>query len=75
LILQLLGLGSVFDKVLDLIQLDITARFEPAGVMKDEAIGCWVLKLVFNVVFSALKNYIESSSSQEDTDQSGTDRC
>jgi len=52
LILQLLAL---FDKILDPIQLrvDSTARFEPAGVMKDKAVSRWVLKLVFDLVFSA----------------------
>ena len=59
LILQLLALGSVFDKVLDPIQLVGIARFEPVGLVKDEAVSCWVLKLVFNLVFSALKIYIK----------------
>jgi hypothetical protein len=59
LILQLLALSSVFDEVLDPFQLDSTACFEPAGVVKDKAVSCWVLKLVFDIVFSALKIYIE----------------
>lgn len=55
LILQLLALSSDFDEILDLFQLVSTACFEPAGVVKDEAVSCWVLKLVFDLVFSALK--------------------
>jgi hypothetical protein len=59
LILQLLALSSVFDEVLDLFQLVGTACFEPAGVVKYKAVSCWVFKLVFDLVFSALKIYIE----------------
>lgn len=59
LIFQFLAFSSFFDKVLDLIQLASTARFEPAGVVKDKAVRCWILKLTFDLVFSALKNYIK----------------
>jgi hypothetical protein len=59
MILQLLALSLVFDKVLDLFQLVSTTRFEPAGVMKDKAMSCWILELMFDVVFSALNNYSE----------------
>jgi hypothetical protein len=58
-ILQLLALSPVFDKVLDLFQLVSTTRFEPAGVMKDKAVSCWILKLMFDAVFSTLNNYSE----------------
>jgi hypothetical protein len=56
MILQLLALSPLFDKVLDLFQLVSTTRFEPAGVMKDKAMRCWILELMFDVVFSALNN-------------------
>jgi len=59
LIPQLLALSSPFDKVLDLIQLICAARFEPTGVVKDKAMSCRILKLVFDVVFSTLNDYIE----------------
>jgi hypothetical protein len=59
MILQLLALSPVFDEVLDFCQLVSTTRFEPAGVMKDKAVSCWILKLMLDVVFSALNNYSE----------------
>ena len=59
MILQLLALSPLFDKFLDFFQLISTTRFEPAGVMKDKAMSRWILKLMFDVVFSALNNYSE----------------
>jgi hypothetical protein len=54
LILQLLALSSDSDEVLDFFQLVSTARFEPARVVEDKSVSCWILKLVSNIMFSAL---------------------
>ena len=73
LILQLLALSSDFDKVFDFFQLISTACFEPAGIVKDKSMSCWELKLVSNIMFSALENYIESIM-MEDVGRPDTDR-
>jgi hypothetical protein len=59
LILQFLFFSSALDEFLDFFQLDSAARFEPAGIMKNKAVSCWVLKLMSDIVFSALKIYIK----------------
>jgi hypothetical protein len=59
LVFYLVLFSSFFDKVFDFFQLVITARFEPAGVMKDKAVSRWKLELVFDIVFSALDNCCE----------------
>jgi hypothetical protein len=74
LILQLLSLRSFVDKILDFLELDSAARFKSTGIMEDKAVGCWVLKLVFDIVFPALKNYIEYIIA-DDADRPDTDRC
>jgi hypothetical protein len=63
LIFQLIAVSSFFDKILDFGQFVSTARFEPAGVVEDKAVRCWILKIVFYIVFSAL--LIASSSSSQ----------
>jgi len=47
-------LSSSVDKILDFVQFVSTARFEPAGVVEDKAVSCWILKIVFDIVFPAL---------------------
>jgi len=59
LILQFLFFSSALDKFLDSFQLVSAARFEPAGIMENKAVSCRILKLMFDIVFSALKNYIK----------------
>jgi hypothetical protein len=73
-ILQLPALSLGFDKVLDFFQLVSTACFEPTGVVKDKSTSSWVLKLVSDVMFPALKNPVECIiMSVEDVGRSDTD--
>jgi len=59
-VLQFLSLSSFIDEVLDYFQFVSIARFEPARVVKDKPVSCRILKIIFDVVFSALGNNAES---------------
>ena len=65
LVLQFLFCSSALDEFLDFFQLVSTACFEPAGIMEDETVSCRILKLVFDIVFSALKNYTEYITTED----------
>jgi hypothetical protein len=67
LIFQFLLFSSTLNKFPDFVQLESAAGFKPAGIMEDKAVSGWILKLMFDIVFSALKNYIECIIT-EDTD-------
>jgi hypothetical protein len=57
--------SSFLDEVLDYIKLGSITRFELARDVKNKAVSCRILEIIFNVPFPALESYAESTTTGE----------